>query len=100
MGLNSFLPLCKMKRQWSDRVKLVEIPLFNSYVFVNTTLDQVPKLLGINGVSRFLSFGGEFATISEEEIEIIKKVVESKQQVNVRPYTPKASTSNDKEAQF
>ena len=35
-GLESYCPLNKVKRKWSDRIKLVEEPLFKSYVFVRT----------------------------------------------------------------
>ena len=33
-GVETYLPLQKTLRQWSDRKKKVSIPLFNSYVFV------------------------------------------------------------------
>ena len=33
-GIDSFLPLIKNLKQWSDRKKWVEEPLFRSYLFV------------------------------------------------------------------
>ena len=36
-GLESYCPLNMVYRQWSDRVKKVEEPLFKSYVFVHVT---------------------------------------------------------------
>jgi transcriptional antiterminator RfaH len=33
-GFEPYLPLQKVLRQWSDRKKKVEVPLFNSYIFV------------------------------------------------------------------
>ncbi len=35
-GIESYCPLNKVRRRWSDRIKLVEEPLFKSYVFVKT----------------------------------------------------------------
>lgn len=33
-GLEEFLPLYQVRRRWSDRVKVVDVPLFDGYVFV------------------------------------------------------------------
>ncbi|WP_204268528.1 transcription termination/antitermination NusG family protein, partial [Escherichia coli] len=33
-GVESWCPLQKVERQWSDRKKIIEDPLFKSYVFV------------------------------------------------------------------
>ena len=35
MGIDCYCPLVMKERQWSDRKKKVEMPLFNSYVFVH-----------------------------------------------------------------
>lgn len=87
-GIQSYLPLHKVKRQWSDRIKLVEVPLFSSYIFVKTTLDKIPKLMELKGIARFLSFDGKFATIREEEINMIEKVLNNDCKdinINIRP---------------
>ena len=39
-GIDTFCPLLKAKRQWSDRVKTIEQPLLKSYVFVKVAEDQ------------------------------------------------------------
>jgi len=84
LGIQSFLPLHKVKRKWSDRIKIVEVPLFPSYVFVNTTSSMVSRLKTINGLSTFLSFNNKLATIKEQEIETIKKVLETETQINIQ----------------
>jgi transcription antitermination factor NusG len=33
-GIESYCPLNKVRRKWSDRIKTIEEPLFKSYVFV------------------------------------------------------------------
>lgn len=35
MGVTSFLPLHKVVKQWSDRKKKLELPLFPNYLFIN-----------------------------------------------------------------
>jgi len=71
--LKTYLPLNKSLRQWSDRKKWVELPLFPSYVFVfiNNWMEY-HKALSAKGVCHYISFGGKAAQISEEEIQKIK----------------------------
>ncbi len=73
LGVEVFLPLHKTPRKWSDRIKLVEVPLFPSYVFIKTQKNQLYDLLKVNGVARFLYFEGEPATMYPEEIDAIKE---------------------------
>ena len=75
LGIESFLPLHRVKRQYSDRIKLLEVPLFTSYLFVKTTESILPQLLSIEGIARFVSFANDFATIRESEIEKIKAII-------------------------
>jgi len=44
-GYESFLPLYKCRRRWSDRSKEIELPLFPGYVFCQfNSLDRFPIL--------------------------------------------------------
>ncbi len=55
-GLATFLPLIREARQWSDRRKVVESPLFSCYVFVKLVPrdDQRLRVLRVNGALRFV----------------------------------------------
>lgn len=68
-----YLPLHKIKRRWSDRVKIVEIPLFTSYVFVNVPEHELHALTGINGVARVVYYLRKPAVVRDVEIEAIKE---------------------------
>ncbi|WP_268225687.1 UpxY family transcription antiterminator [Sinomicrobium oceani] len=72
-SVESFLPLVKIKRQWSDRKKNILKPLFPSYVFVNvhSSMDFY-KALEVNGVCTFLRFGQEYAKVPGKEVDKIK----------------------------
>src|SRR5437868_15292617 len=50
-GCESYLPLAPMLRQWKDRKKLVQFPLFPSYVFGRFTLKEIHGVLTTPGVS-------------------------------------------------
>ncbi|HET8963076.1 MAG TPA: UpxY family transcription antiterminator [Chitinophagales bacterium] len=77
----SFLPLKKVTRQWSDRRKIIEIPLFPNYIFVYTTKQERFKVLDISGVSRYIMYNKCPATISENEITTLKKLIINKEAV-------------------
>ena len=75
-GITAFLPLVKRLRQWKDRRKWVEMPLFNSYVFVNIELRDRFAALQTRGVVRMVSFGGVPARIPDWQIEQLRLVIE------------------------
>lgn len=82
IGVEVFLPLHKTKRKWSDRVKTVEMPLFNSYVFVRHPEYKLMDLLGVYGVARILFYLGRPAVVRDDEINAIKeflKVAENRE---------------------
>lgn len=70
-----FLPLQKVTRQWSDRKKIIEVPLFPNYIFVYIPNDERFKILGIVGVSRYIMYNNGPAIISDKEITIIKEML-------------------------
>jgi transcription antitermination factor NusG len=75
-GYIVYLPLKTELRQWKDRLKKVDIPLFNSYVFVKINAKEYLSILQqINGIVRFVTIGGEKIEVREEEIETIKQLL-------------------------
>lgn len=76
-GIDAFLPLTREMRQWKDRKKEVEIPLFSGYVFINIELKNKLYALETNGVVRLIGFGGKPAQIPDWQIEQLKRLVES-----------------------
>ncbi|MEG0518335.1 MAG: UpxY family transcription antiterminator [Bacteroidales bacterium] len=75
MGLDFFLPMLQVQRKWSDRVKVVEVPLFNSYIFVKVPGHILFDLLKIYGVVKVVYYNGAPAVVRESEIDIIRKYI-------------------------
>ena len=75
-GVEYYLPLLRVQRKWSDRVKLVEVPLFNSYVFVKIRSCHLPALNKIEGVVKVLYSNGLPAVVRNCEIELIKEYIQ------------------------
>jgi transcription termination/antitermination protein NusG len=76
-GFETFLPLQKVVRQWTDRKKKVEVPLFNSYIFVFDFEHRIPAILETPGVAWNIKIAGKPAMLRQVELEIIKRFIET-----------------------
>ena len=74
-GVEVFCPLVKLKKNWSDRKKIVETPLFNSYVFVNLPEKDRNLVFNVPGVIRYLFWLKKPAIVKDSEIESLKAVL-------------------------
>ncbi|HQH40797.1 MAG TPA: UpxY family transcription antiterminator [Bacteroidales bacterium] len=74
-GIEAFLPLRKSLKQWSDRKKWVEEPLFRSYVFVHILPSEYYKALNIVGAVRYVVFEGKAAVIPDRQIQMVKDLL-------------------------
>ena len=82
-GIESYCPLNKVRRKWSDRIKTVEEPLFKSYVFVKIDDTDRSNVRMTNGVVNFVYWNGKPAVIREKEIQTIKRFLNEYEQVEV-----------------
>ena len=73
IGVESFLPLITRVKQWSDRKKKVEEPLFRSYLFVNIPLSDYYTVLNVNGVVKFITFEKKPVPVPDNQIIAIKE---------------------------
>ena len=74
-GVECYLPLHRCPRVWSDRVKMVDIPLFSSYVFVRCKAFEVMPLIKINGVVRIVFHDKKPAIVRQSEIDAIQQFI-------------------------
>jgi transcription antitermination factor NusG len=77
-GIESFLPLFPEKHQWSDRERVVDVPLFPQYVFVRIMVEPTARIavLRTSGVNSFVGARGLGVTIPESEIAAVQSVIE------------------------
>jgi transcription antitermination factor NusG len=87
-GLTSFLPLVSEVRRWSDRKKLVELPLFSCYVFVRFTPNNETRVrvCRTNGVHQIIGVRGEGTPIPDEQIETVRTLVTHNLPWSVHPF--------------
>ena len=88
-GVEVFLPAVERLNRWKDRNKLIQVPLFPCYLFVNITGSHDDKLtvLKTKGVVKFLgTVSGEPEPVPEEQISSLRKIMESKANMDPYPY--------------
>lgn len=89
-NITCYLPLKKTVKQWSDRKKIVEEPLINSYLFVYISTKEYAEVLMTNGISRFLYFSGKVASMPDQQIENLKLLLATDVELEVLEYDIKA----------
>ncbi len=82
-GIENYCPLNKVRRKWSDRIKLVEEPLFKSYVFVKVDEAGRTAVRMTDGVINFVYWDGKPAVVKDKEIEAIKLFLEEHENVSL-----------------
>ena len=90
-GLVSYCPLNKVRKRWSDRIKLTEEPLFKSYVFVQIGEEEQQQVRMVSGVLNFIYWNGKPAVVKESEIHTIRKFLNEFEDVEVVPVNLQAN---------
>jgi transcription antitermination factor NusG len=77
-GVVVFLPLHAVIRQWSDRKRKLQLPLFPNYLFVRVRADRGERIavLGTNAIVRFVGKDGG-VSIPDEEIEAVSTLLKT-----------------------
>lgn len=85
-GIETYCPLNRVTKQWSDRKKIVVEPLFKGYVFVHIDEEKKWSIKEVNGILNYVYWNGKPALIRDEEIETIKKFLNEYTDVQVQEY--------------
>ena len=89
IGVEVFLPVSERVRRWKDRKKIISFPLFPGYLFVRLSNNQNSRLLILKtpGVARFIGqVTGIPEAVPDEQIASLKRLVESKENLDPYPY--------------
>lgn len=85
-GYKSFSPVYLSRRRWSDRIKVVEQPLFPGYVFFRSKESAAGLVRSTPGVLRVVAFGGKPARVPDDEIDAVSRVL--KVGLDASPFAP------------
>lgn len=83
-GIEAYVPFVKTMKQWSDRKKMVELPLMNGYVFVNISPSENERTMQTQGVVNFVRLEKKIAVIRDVEIERLKQLIQLGYQMELR----------------
>lgn len=81
--IETYLPLQKTLKQWSDRKKWVSEPLFKSYLFVRISPKQQTEVLMTKGIVRFLYHSGKIAGMPDQQITDIRLLLSTETELEV-----------------
>ena len=82
--VDHYLPTLNATRTYCDRVKVISLPLFPSYIFIHLDcINEYFESLNIDGVLNFVKFGGEVARVPDIVVEGLKRVVEHGEDIEV-----------------
>lgn len=76
-GIESYVPLYRARRRWSDRWKEVELCLFPGYVFSRYGFDRRMDVLKVPSVQSVVGFGGKEEPVPDTEIEAVQSILQS-----------------------
>ena len=85
-GFEIYVPLCHVKRKWSDRTKVVDVPLFPGYLFSRFVMRDRVRVLQATGVKQILGIGETPAPISQSEIDNLRTLVDARPVLVPWPY--------------
>ena len=92
-GIESFCPVQRVKRQWSDRVKTIEEPLFRSCIFVKITTGQRTDVRLTEGALNFVYRDGKPLVVKEKDIRVLKRHLAEVEQGSLPPISEEAQES-------
>lgn len=92
-GIQTYLPLKKVVKHWSDRKKIVEEPLIKSYLFAYISAREYAEVLMTNGVARFIYFSSQVASIPDQQIHDLKLLLATDADLELIDYDIKPGES-------
>lgn len=82
LQIEAYLPLHWVERRWSDRKKIIEVPLFNSYLFVKTKSEtEYFKALKCEGAVRYVTLLGKPSIITDKEINTLHLILSKQNEI-------------------
>lgn len=85
-GIECFLPMYKARRQWSDRVKILDLPLFSGYIFCHLAERRFVPVLETPGVVRVVGTGAKPVPVRDDEMATLHRIAGCGQETLPWPY--------------
>ena len=76
-GYDEFLPMYWSRRLWSDRVKVLQLPVFSGYLFCRFEVEKRLAILQTPGVAHIVTKGKIPAPVDPEQLENVRLALAS-----------------------
>ncbi len=76
-GYEEFLPVTRSRHKWSDRSKVVELPLFPGYIFCGARRSDIGGIRSTPGIVDVIRAGVQPLPARQEEIEGLRQAAEA-----------------------
>jgi transcription antitermination factor NusG len=86
-GVHSYLPIQNLTRRYGKKVRHVEMPLINSFVFVKICSHEYKTVLQTEYVTGFLKLGQNILAIPDEQIDLMRRLLGDGVELTVEPTT-------------
>lgn len=84
-GIETYLPLQQLVRQYTRKTRIVELPLISCYLFTRITKQEYVPVLETEGVLDFVNFSGKIIAIPDREVTIMRRLVGEKMELEIEP---------------
>lgn len=85
-GYQPFLPIGRIRKVWSDRIQVAEVPLFPGYLFCRVNIEDRLPILSAPGVIRIVGYSRSPVPVDESEMNAIHTIVASGRPNEPWPY--------------
>ena len=85
-NIESFTPTVLLKKKWSDRVKLIEQPLFKGYCLAKFSIKDKILIVSQRGVVNIVNFRNKYISVQDSVIDSLKILVENKVKIDPYPF--------------
>ena len=83
IGFKTYVPIHNELRNWKDRKKWIEVPLFRSYVFIYTDYKSRHYAFKVQGIVKYVTIGNDNAKLRDGEIEKIEQICNSNEKITI-----------------
>lgn len=85
-GLETYLPVYRARKRWSDRVRESDAVLFPGYVFCRFGICEKLRVLQAPGVRSIVGSGKDPVPVEEDELSAVRAVLSSGRAIAPWPY--------------
>ncbi|MBX2814542.1 MAG: UpxY family transcription antiterminator [Saprospiraceae bacterium] len=84
-GIECYVPINRLVREYTRKRKVVELPLIHCYVFVRIVKEQYVSVLETSHVFKFIRFSRNLISIPNQEIDLLRRICQEQMDLHTAP---------------